>query len=205
NYLRGGAAERCRGFRELFPDGGCQTVTAVAISGQPFLEQGTLGGVCCETQRAAHGQAGFGITTQVAEQLSPCRVKQVIVVEGVCQRLDVTQTGLRPVEVASGDGAVQLGDGRRREGQERVVQRDDLLPVGLCPAGRPGVARGNSGLQLVRPWPPQTGGPLQQGYPGGDPLPVPAGAILVLQQHQAACLIKPRLGAGEVETHQRKQ
>src|SRR5205823_2263569 len=150
-------------------------------SGQAFPQQGALGWVFGQAQRPNQGTTGFGVTTQVAEKLRPRRVKQVIVVEGISQCRDLVQRGLRPIEVASSDGAVQLDDGRRRERQERVVQRNDLPPVGLLPAGCLRVTRGNGGLHLVGPWPPQDGGSLQQGYRRGDPLPVPAPAILVLQ------------------------
>src|SRR5436309_8480433 len=149
-------------------------------SGQPSLQEGALGRVLGQAQRANQGEAGIGIMTEVAEQFRPSRVKQVIVVEGSRQCLYVLERRLRAVEGASGDGPVQPGNGRRREGHEGVVKQDDLTPVGLLPGSRRGVARGDGGLQLVRPWPPPLGRSLQKRYPGSDPLPVPATAILVL-------------------------
>src|SRR5207247_8319269 len=113
---------------------GFGSVGETTPSCQPVLQQGALGWIFGEAQRANQGTAGFLITTQIAEQLRPRRVKQVIVVERVRQRLHVIEGGLRPVEVASRDGAVQLDNCRRRERQERVVWRDDLTAVGLMPA-----------------------------------------------------------------------
>ena len=58
------------------------------------------------------------------------------------------QPGGRAGELADGDGPVEPDDGGVLHPQQRVVERDDVGPVGLLQAGCLGVAGGDGRLQL---------------------------------------------------------
>ena len=60
-------------------------------------------------------------------------------------------------------------------------------------------------LELVRPDPPHPHRPVEQLPPLVDPGPVPARAVLVLEQHELAARPRPRLAPRVVEEHQRQQ
>ena len=56
------------------------------------------------------------------------------------ERVDEFQPGGGTVRHPDGDGTVQLDDRRRCQLRERVVERDDALPVGLRDGARAHVA-----------------------------------------------------------------
>ena len=66
-------------------------------------------------------------------------MKQVVVIQLACscEPLEQDQTGLYSIRHRYGHGSVQLHDGRWRHLVEQIVQRHDLLPVGLFRASRP--------------------------------------------------------------------
>ena len=93
-----------------------------------------------------------------------------------------------------GDGPVQRHHGRGRVGEELVVQRDDLRPVGVGRSVGVAVDCGDRGLDLIGP------GRLRRrqahnGLSLGDQVTVPAVAVLVAQAHERSRGVGGRLAA----------
>src|SRR3954469_11125013 len=63
------------------------------------------------------------------QQVGAYRVKQVIPVE--LELFDDAQRLTRRTELGHGNCTIERHDGRRREDEELVVERDDLVPGGL--------------------------------------------------------------------------
>ncbi len=130
-------------------------------------------------------------------------MEQVVAVQ--VQPVDQVQRRRRAVHLGHRDRPVQRRHRARGHGQQLVVQRDDLGPVGGRGVRRVAVHRVDGCLDLVR-----AGLAAAQALPDQrlalrDELPVPPAAVLVGQQHQAAL----RRGAGRApglrQQHQREQ
>ena len=80
--------------------------------------------------------------------------------------------------------------------EQPVVGRADRRPVGLLPAGRRRVHRGDHGLRQIRPV--CTRGQLQALHSVGDPAAVPSAAVLFVERHQCAVVVHP---GGSVANH----
>src|SRR6266851_3231342 len=104
------------------------------------------------------------------------------------------------------DCAVQLDDGRRRDLEQLLVEPRDTGPVGLPGGGRPRVTSGDRGLQRVRAGlAAQLAGTLERGEAAADEQAIPAGAILIEEQHGLARRAGAGPRAGRLELHQRDQ
>ena len=95
------------------------------------------------------------------------------------------------------------GDGARRASTR--VQRGDALPVGGRPRRGAGVHCGDGRLHAVRARRPDAPRPSQLGLALGDAAPVPAGPVLVLQQHDLALGAEPGGPAAVLQQHQGEQ
>jgi hypothetical protein len=82
----------------------------------------------CEGRRSVVCGNGLFNASETPEQVSAGGVKGVVV--GHVQLLDEVQGRFWPVDFADGDGPVQRDHGRRRDGQELVIENENLPPVG---------------------------------------------------------------------------
>ena len=110
-----------------------------------------------------------------------------------------------PVDLGHRDRPVERDHRARRDGQQLVVQRQDLGPVGGGRDGRVAVHGVDRGLDLVRARLAAAQALPDEGLALGDQRAVPARPVLVGEQHQRAVRGRagrpPRLG----EQHQREQ
>src|SRR5690606_26818207 len=120
--------------------------------------------------------------------------QQVIVGELAAglQDVELAEAGGRAVAHGERNGPVECDDGRWAQVQQRVVEADDLGPVGLVGGRCFGVNRGNGSLQAI-------GADIAAGQGTGDQLDafpylvlIPQTAVLFVQQDQVAV----RRGAG---------
>ena len=88
------------------------------------------------------------------------------------------------------------------QGEQLVVQGDDLGPVGLPPRPGPRVHRRDGRLQLVRPRRAHGGRPIQHLHPVRDRSRVPQRAVLLREEHDLARRVEARARARQVEPHQ---
>ena len=65
--------------------------------------------------------------------------------------LDEIEAGLWTKRHTDRNRAIEVDDRRRRDRRERLIQRGDTRPVGLVRRARSRMARGNRGLQEIRP------------------------------------------------------
>src|SRR6185437_2619039 len=140
-----------------------------------------------------------------AVELAECCVPQVVPEEPArwVERLEQRQAGVRPVPLGDGDRAIQRMDGRRREGIESLIQARDLLPSRL-PVGRCQTVLGSNrcfGVISRETLSPRRSAQVRDSDP--DQLAIPEGAILFLQDEQAARAIDTRVEARGVQVHER--
>ena len=122
------------------------------------------------------------------------------------QRVDQFEAGLRSERHADGDRTIQLHHRRGHERSERVVERDDALPVGLLVRWRARMRCGDGRLQCIRPErSAEPLGALERGQAPPDEQVVPATAILVEQPHRFARRTTPRAQARRLDLHERHQ
>src|SRR4051812_27044689 len=79
----------------------------------PSSEKCLLSGVGGELEGAPVRCPGFIRAAQAPKQVGPCRVIEVVAIEGRGERVDLGEGGFRPDGVAPRDGPVQPGEGRR--------------------------------------------------------------------------------------------
>ena len=73
---------------------------------QPLFEQGALGRVGGQAERLLVGAARVGFAADVAHQLGPGRMEQVIAAELLGERVDLGERGGGPEYFGEGDGTV---------------------------------------------------------------------------------------------------
>ena len=114
------------------------------------------------------------------------RVEVQVAAELVGQRIHGGEAGTRAGDLGDGDGPVEGDDRRWRHGEELVVQRQHLGPVGVHRGGCIAVHGVDRRLDLVRPRcvASQTG--AHEVLALGDQSAIPQAAVLVGQQHQRA-------------------
>src|SRR5579872_4604986 len=160
-----------------------------------------------ERERAAVALLRLVASAESTEHVGASEVKGRVPLQGACgpclrQEL---QTFGRCHREGDGDGAIQLDDGRALVAKKLLVEDGDLPPVRLCGLRCFGVHRRNRTLDLVRPWTPHAERLFDEPKALFDVRAFPAGAILVLEQHQFAGVTGTRLAPRIVEQHERKQ
>ena len=122
--------------------------------------------------------------------------------------LERLETGRDAAVLGDGDRPRQPGRGGGRDLQEEVVERDDALPPGVLRTRSGGVLGRDPRLQDVgRGERRHRSGQRRVGEQArrlGDLVVVPAGAVLVGEQHQPA-VVDPGVAAGVLEQHQGQQ
>ena len=106
---------------------------------------------------------------------------------------------------ADGDGAVEGDDGARRHFEQTVVQRGDGAPIGIGGRSGDAVHRRDRPRHLKRSLAPMPRGPLEHRECLVDHRAVPARAILLLQRHERAGFVDPRIAACMRQEHEREQ
>jgi hypothetical protein len=131
----------------------------------------------CVRSRAGELRPRLLGSTELLEQVSAHRGQQLVVGQRPlgAQRLHHVERRPRAERHPDRDGAVQLHDRRRNELGERVIKRDDALPVGVLRDPRLRVAGGDGGLPRVRPERAAAAQrALERGEAAADQQPVPA-------------------------------
>src|ERR671925_599214 len=165
------ASIRRRSSRKASSDG----ANRAKWSSRPRLNMGAGGG-------ALELGARLLGTTEFLEQIAPHRGQLMVVTQRWlgAKRLDQLECRLRAESHSDGDRTVQLDDWRRYELGERVVERDDALPIRVTGVAGARVAGGDRGLERVRPERAARAlRALERGEPAADEHPIPAGAVLV--------------------------
>src|SRR5207302_6914200 len=119
-------------------------------SADALSQQGPFRRILGKLQRTVERGRDLAFAAELAEQLGSGGMVQVIVLQLVRQTLQLRQRRLRTGDVTHSDGAVQAHYRRRPEDQQRVVEQQDLRPVGCLPGGCLGVAGCDRRLQLIR-------------------------------------------------------
>ena len=167
-------------------------------------EEGPLDRVGGELQGAAVGGGRLRGATQTPEQVGPGGVEEVVAVEvaGGGQVVHQVEAGGRALDHGHGDRVVEgdhRGAGHR---QELAVEDGDAPPVGGRGGRGDGVQGGDAGLEAVGAGRAAADRLVEQVDALADLGPVPAAAVLLLQQHQLAARADPPLPAGVVEQQQ---
>jgi MFS family permease len=106
------------------------------------------------------------------------------------------------VDLADGDGAVEGHDRRRGDGKQLVVQGDDLGPVGLRDGPSIGVDGVDGRLELIGTGLVAAKAAAEDRLAFLDQGLIPAGAVLLAEQHQGTVGPGPRRAPGFVEEQQ---
>jgi hypothetical protein len=165
-------------------------------------------------RRVAHGPLGprpgcgrLGHQTGSLQQVGVRRVQRRVPGQraGGEYRFQDRQPGVRAVGHADRHGPVDLHHRGRGKPGQRAVQRRDLRPVGRLETVRRSVQRRDRRLDLVGPRPAPGHRGVQYRGAVGDQRRIPAGPVLVREQHRPAVGILPRRRPGVVQQHQRDQ
>ena len=173
--------------------------------GEATGEEVAVGGVAGQLQSPGVLGARLVRPVEPAQQVGPGRRQQVEAGQPRVQAGQQREPGRRAVHLGDRDRPVQPD--HRRAGQllQQRVERGDPGPVRLCRRDRPAVLGGDRGLQQVRPGAPAPRRRPQQGLALGDLPGVPAGPVLLGQQHQPPARVHPRVPAGVLQQQQREQ
>jgi len=139
-----------------------------------------LGCVQGQGERRLVGGVRLGPAAQAPEQVSTDRVEQVVPAE--VRRGEAVhdgERGGRAFDLGHRDRPVQRGHRARRDGQQLVVQAQDLVPAGGGRDRGVAVHGADRGLDLVRAGPAAPQALPDDGLALGDQRAVPAGAVLV--------------------------
>jgi hypothetical protein len=128
-------------------------------------------------------------SAQAAQQVGADRVEQVVPAE--IEAVHDGEGGGRALDLGHRDRAVERDHRARRDGQQLVVQRQDLIPVGGGRDGRVAVHGADRGLDLVRARLAAAQALPDQGLTLGDQRVVPARPVLLAEQHQGAVRGRP--------------
>src|SRR3546814_8225423 len=108
------------------------------------LQERALGGVGGELDRSVVGLDGRHLVAGAGQEVGSGGVVGLVVGEGgAVDRLQHFQSDLGAVELAHGDGSVHGHHGVGPDGEELVVELDDLRPVGGLGGGSIGVHGGS--------------------------------------------------------------
>ena len=157
------------------------------VDAQPLRaieQQLAFAGVPRERRGALQLLARFAVPSQADQQVGADAGQPVVLLEGGLggQCVHELEAGLGAERHARGDGPVELDHRRRRNLRERVVQGDDLLPVGVVGGRGPGVAGRDRALEPVgSERTAERRGPAQRGQAAADQEAVPAGPVLIPQ------------------------
>ena len=137
------------------------------------------------------GRGGGGQVAAQLMQVAADGVPAVAVADRVAQPVGLAQPGGGAVHVADRDRAPEHGGGVVArglvgEGDEVVVPREDLRPVGLRGARRVVVQGGDGGLDLVAAGAFEGQRRLQNAYALGDLARVPQAAVLAVERDDPA-------------------
>ena len=154
--------------------------------GEATGEEVAVGGVAGQLQ--ARGVLGAGLVRPVepAQQVRPGRRQQVEAGQPRSRPPSSASPAAGPSTSATATARFSRTTGEPVQLLERRVERGDPGPVRLRRRRPPGVLGGDRRLQQVRPGAPATRRRPQQRRPFGDLRGVPAGPVLVRQQHQPA-------------------
>src|SRR2546423_3707296 len=121
--------------------------------GGALLQKPALGEVVGERCGTLELQAGLGGPAELSEEIPAHGREKVVRAERLLRGefVDQIQGGRGAIGHPDGDGAVQLDDRRWHELSHRVVKRHDARPIGLRRGRGSRVARGDRGLQRIRP------------------------------------------------------
>src|SRR5215831_17471158 len=104
-----------------------------------------------------------------------------------------------------GNRPIELDDGRALVAQELFVQDCNLPPIRVRRRRCFGMNRRNSGLNLIRPWPPHVKGTLDEPNALLNLTAVPLVPILILKKHEIAFVANASIAPRVVEQHERQQ
>ena len=129
---------------------------------------------------------------------------EVVVLQGPAPEEDVdeAEAGLGPVPHGHRHGPVEGHDGRGRRLVQEVVEGEDPRPVRGPWLRRLGMDRRDGGLEGVGPETAGGEGRLHPLPPFRDEIPVPEGAVLVLQQDQLPLRRAAGPAAGFLKQHE---
>ena len=103
---------------------------------QPPFEQRALGWIVGQLERPTVGRTRLATTAEVAQQLGPRRVIEVVAVEVLAEWRELLERGIRAGDVPDRDGAVETDDRRVAELEQPVVALKDVGPTRLLPGAR---------------------------------------------------------------------
>jgi hypothetical protein len=122
------------------------------------------------------------------------------------QVFDDLQPRTRAVSHPNGDSPIEFDNRRWLRLQQPVVQRYDLFPVGFFPACRTRMTAGDCGLNAVGTnWLVTRKSLFQVAGSAVNQQPVPACAVLLLQQDRTAVAVEPGRKAGCLELKKGRQ
>src|SRR2546430_6624736 len=146
---------------------------------QPPFEQRALGRIVGQLERPTVGRTRLATTAEVAQQLGPRRVIEVVAVEVLAEWRELPERGIRAGDVPDRDSAVETDDRRVAQLKESVVALKDVRPARLLPRARVVVRERDERLQLVR----TRSAPREKAADHADPVidlvAVPLPALLV--------------------------
>src|SRR3954462_7205868 len=136
----------------------------------------------------AGGEGGEGGGAgEAAQEVGAGGVEVEVAVEGRGQIVDLVEAARRALGHGDRDRAVERDDRRVVERGEAVIPRGDAVPARVGGGRRAGVLGGDRGLEGVRAG-LRSGGEraIEQREALGDLRAVPAGAILIGEEHELA-------------------
>ena len=156
----------------------------------PALEVSALGGVLCSRDRHFVGVRGGGCLSEAAEEVGAHGVESVVV--GEVELVDEGQRRRGAVDLGDRDGAVERHDRGRLQGQQVVVERDDLPPVGRLGGRGIAVDCVDRGLELVGAGLVAAQAAAKDRLPLLDEGAVPAAAVLVGERDEPVARVVTR-------------
>ena len=144
----------------------------------------SLGVRRCQLGGTFVGCRGLAVPAQPPEQIGPCGVERVVVVQ--IQLVHQSQRRSRARHLADGDRAVEGHDRRRGKSKQLVVQSQDPRPVGLLDGRCVRVHDVDGRLELIRTWLVAAKARAEDGSAFLDHGSIPLCAILLAEQHQGA-------------------
>src|SRR6266849_3227314 len=144
--------------------------------------------------RTLVGRGGLVVPVQPTKQIGSRGVERVVVVQ--VQLVDQSERGGGAVHLADGDRAVESDDGCWGYCEQVVVEGDDLRPVGLLDCRRVRMGGVDSGLELIRAGVVATEAGAHDPLALLDQRTIPAAAVLLAEQREAAVWADARCAAG---------
>jgi hypothetical protein len=127
----------------------CPFRSVVGCLRRGVVREGPFGRVAGEAERALVGDPGLAGATEIAQRLRAGGVEQVVARQRAGQGIELGQCHGRAGDLAQRDRPVQADHWGGQQGVQRVIEQQDLRPIGSLPGLRLGVAGHDRCLQLV--------------------------------------------------------